>query len=88
MMICSLEMLLLIKVFPQTGLSRILYIPFWIIIYFLVSIWLTKKSTTLNKIVVRMILVHIILFHIMLWSWPQSAAIKKNLITELYEKIL
>jgi hypothetical protein len=88
MIISFLEILVLIKLFPQTGLSRILYIPIWIIIFLFVSLWLTKKSDSLKKIVLKMIIVHIILFHIMLWSWPQSAAIKKNLIPEFYGKIL
>ncbi len=86
--ISFLEIFLLIKLFPQTGLSRILYIPIWIIIFLFVSLWLTKKSDSLKKNVLKMIIVHIVLFHIMLWSWPQSAAIKKNLIAEFYGKIL
>jgi hypothetical protein len=83
-----LELVLLVNVFPQTGMGRIIYIPFWIILYILISIWLTKKSKTLKKSIINLVIFHLILFHIMLWSWPQSAAIQKNLVEEFYVKFL
>ena len=82
-----LELVLLINVFPQTGMERIIYIPFWIISYLSISIWSTKKSKTLKKSLVNLVIIHLILFHIMLWSWPQAAAIQKNLVKELYGKV-
>ena len=82
-----LELVLLVNLFPQTGLSRIVYIPFWIIVCLLFSIWLTKKNKTLRKTIISLIIFHLIFFHLMLWSWPQSAAIQKNLINEFYGNI-
>ena len=87
MLVGILEVVLLVNMFPKTGLSRIIYIPFWIILFLIISIWLTKKSNTLKKTIMSLIIVHLILFHIMLWSWPQSAAIKKNLVEEFYGKV-
>lgn len=84
---CVLELILLVNVFPQTGLGRIVYIPFWIIIFFFVSILFTKNKRPLKKVIFSLTIVHLILFHIMLWSWPQSAAIKKNLVEEFYGKV-
>ena len=87
MLVGILEVVLLVNMFPKTGLSRIIYIPFWIILFLLITIWLTKKSNTLKKTIMSLIIVHLILFHIMLWSWPQSAAINKNLVEEFYGKV-
>ena len=83
-----LELVLLVNIFPQTGMGRIIYIPFWIIVNLSISIWLTKKNKTLKKTIMSLIITHLILFQIMLWSWPQSAAIQKNLVEEFYGKVL
>jgi hypothetical protein len=87
LLVVILELVLLVNIFPQTGLSRIIYIPFWIIVCFLISIWLTKKNNTIRKKIISLIIFHLILFHLMLWSWPQSSAIQKNLINEFYGNI-
>ena len=83
-----LELGLLLNIFPQTGMGRIIYIPFWIILHFLIAMWMTKKRKTLKKAIINLAIVHLILFHIMLWNWPQSAAIQKNLVEEFYGKFL
>ena len=80
-----LELVLLVNLFPQTGLSRIVYIPFWIIILFCITLWLTKGEKSFKKTIINLIIVHIILFHIIMWSWPQSSAIKQNLVKEFYQ---
>ena len=87
--ICITELVLLINIFPQTGLARIIYVPFWIITYLFGSIWLSRitKSKSWKNILIIWFLIHIIIFHIMLLSWPQSSAIQKNLIVEFYSKI-
>jgi hypothetical protein len=83
-----LELVLLLNIFPQTGMGRIILIPFWIIVNLLISIWLSKKNKTLKRTILSLIIIHVILFHIMLWSWPQSAALEKNLVEEFYGKVL
>ena len=35
LLVVILELVLLVNIFPQTGLSRIIYIPFWIIVCFM-----------------------------------------------------
>jgi hypothetical protein len=85
--VCILELTLLVNLFPQTGLSRIVYIPFWIIIVFFITLWLTKNKKTLKKVLINLIVMHLILFHLMIWSWPQSSAIQKNLVKEFYQKV-
>ena len=86
-LVCVLELTLLINLFPQTGLSRIVYIPFWIIIIFLITLSLTKNKKTFKKILINLVLTHLIVFHLMLWSWPQSSAKHKNLVVEFYQKV-
>lgn len=85
LLVCILELTLLVNLFPQTGLSRIVYIPFWIIILFFITLWLTKDKKPLKKALINLILFHLIFFHIIMWSWPQSAAIQKNLVKEFYQ---
>ena len=86
-LVCILELTLLVNLFPQTGLSRIVYIPFWIIILFFITLWLTKNKKPLKKILINLTIAHLILFHLMIWSWPQSSAIQKNLVKEFYQKV-
>ncbi len=86
-LVCILELTLLVNLFPQTGLSRIVYIPFWIIIVFFITLSLTKSKKTLKKVLINLIVIHLILFHLMIWSWPQSSAIQKNLVKEFYQMV-
>ncbi len=86
-LVCILELTLLVNLFPQTGLSRIVYIPFWIIIVFFITLSLTKNKKTLKKVLINLIVMHLILFHLMIWSWPQSSAIQKNLAKEFYQMV-
>jgi hypothetical protein len=85
--VCILELTLLVNLFPQTGLSRIVYIPFWIIIVFFIALLLTKNKKSLKKVLINLIVAHLILFHLMIWSWPQSSAIQKNLVKEFYQMV-
>ena len=84
---CVLELILLVNIFPKTGLGRIIYIPLWIIIFLFISIWLTKGNKPLKKTLINLIIAHLIFFHIMVWNWPQSAAIQGNLVKEFYGKV-
>lgn len=86
-LVCVLELTLLINLFPQTGLSRIVYIPFWIIIIFLITLSLTKNKKMFKKVLTNLVISHLIVFHLMLWSWPQSSAKHKNLVEEFYQKV-
>lgn len=83
-----LEIMLFVNIFPQTGLARVLYIPFYIIVCLLISMRLIKKKHTLKKTIIILIVFHLIFFHFILWSWPQSATIQKNLVNEFYKNIL
>jgi len=85
--VCILELTLLVNLFPQTGLSRIVYIPFWIIIVFFITEKKKKNKKTLKKVLINLIVVHLILFHLMIWSWPQSSAIQKNLVKQFYQMV-
>jgi hypothetical protein len=47
--ICVGEILLLIDLFPQTGLARMLYVPFYIILMISLTIILFRKIKTKEK---------------------------------------
>lgn len=84
------EMILLINLFPQTGLSRIVFIPFLITMNLILTLGLNiiLKSYSLKIKTISFALIQIGFFHFCLWLWPQSAAIQKNLITEFYGILL
>jgi Na+/melibiose symporter-like transporter len=80
------EMCLLVSIFPQTGLARILFIPFWIVVSPTFAFFVNRKNheKSLNEILFLNLIFHILFFHLLLYSWPQSSAIKKNLVVEFY----
>ena len=86
LILCIAELSLLVFLFPQTGLSRIFYIPFWIFIYTVIALLINSNIAKMSgkEVLLLNVIFHIIAFHIMLYSWPQSAAITKNLIVEFY----
>lgn len=87
LILCITELSLLVFLFPQTGLSRIFYIPFWIFIYMVIALLINSKIAKMRgkEVLLLNVIFHIIAFHIMLYSWPQSAALTKNLIVEFYD---
>ena len=87
LILCITELSLLVFLFPQTGLSRIFYIPFWIFIYIVIALLINSKIAKVRgkEVLLLNVIFHIIAFHIMLYSWPQSAALTKNLIVEFYD---
>jgi uncharacterized membrane protein YoaT (DUF817 family) len=84
--LCIAKLSLLVYLFPQTGLSRIFYIPLWIFVYTIIAILLSRQNLDRSgkKVLFTNVIFHVLTFHIMLYSWPQSAAIRKNLIFEFY----
>ena len=89
-LICVIEMILLVKTFPKTGLSRVIFIPFFVSLNLILTIILVRFLNGKSKkiIITSVILTQICLFLMYLWFWPQSSAIEKNLIYEFYQRIL
>jgi len=78
--------LTLIKIFPKTGLSRIVFIPLLLCINLILTFGISKilKNHSKKFITFGYIFLQIGFFHFCLWIWPQSSANHKNLITEFY----
>jgi hypothetical protein len=87
---CILEMYLLVVLFPQTGLARIVFIPMNVTIMIITVVIIIKVSgqKTLKLFIWNMAIMHLVLFHLYLLIWPQSAAIHRNLISEFYKIIM
>ena len=87
--ICIGEILLLIDLFPQTGLARILYVPFYIILMISLTIILFRKikNKRKNKQIIYWIIFHFLIFNFIIWSWPQDGR-RVNVIGEFYSKFL
>ena len=87
--ICIGEILLLIDLFPQTGLARILYVPFYIILMISLTIILSRKikNKGRNKQIIYWIIFHFLIFNFIIWSWPQDGR-RVNVIGEFYSKFL
>ena len=71
-LVCAAEMYFLVKIFPQTGLSRILSIPCNISLNLILTLILVRSMTGKSNrvIIIGFILMQILLFHLYLWVWP------------------
>ncbi|WP_179320979.1 hypothetical protein [Winogradskyella helgolandensis] len=85
--ICAGEILLLIDLFPQTGLARMLYVPFYIILMISLTIILFRKikNKGKNEQIIYWIIFHFLIFNFIIWSWPQDGR-RVNVIGEFYSK--
>jgi hypothetical protein len=87
--VCVGEILLLIDLFPQTGLARMLYVPFYIILMISLTIILFRKikNKGKNMQIIYWVIFHFLIFNFIIWSWPQDGR-KVNVIGEFYSKLL
>ena len=86
--ICIGEIFLLIHLFPQTGLARIVYIPFYIILMILLTIILFRKikDKELKKQIIYWIIFHFLIFNFIIWSWPDDGK-RVNIIGKFYDNL-
>ena len=86
--ICIGEIFLLIHLFPQTGLERIVYIPFYIILMILLTIILFRKikDKELKKQIIYWIIFHFLIFNFIIWSWPDDGK-RVNIIGKFYDNL-
>lgn len=87
--ICVGEILLLINLFPQTGLARIVYVPFYIILVIILTIVIYRKTKNKEKKmqIICWIIFHFLIFNFIIWSWPDDGK-RVNVIGEFYNKLL
>jgi hypothetical protein len=87
--ICVGEIFLLIDLFPQTGLARMIYVPFYIILMISLTIILFRKikNKGKNTQIIYWIIFHFLIFNFIIWSWPQDGR-RVNVIGEFYSNLL
>ena len=86
--ICIGEIFLLIHLFPQTGLARIVYIPFYVILMISLTITLFRiiKDKELKKQIIYWIIFHFLIFNFIIWSWPDDGK-RVNIIGKFYDNL-
>lgn len=87
-LICVGEILVLIKLFPRTGLARMVYVPFYIIAILLVTVVVFNKTKTKGrkKQIVYWTIFYVLFFNYVVWSWPQDGR-NVNVIGEFYRTL-